>query len=69
MDEPVPSNAVIGGKDLDGSTIYVGMAKHYNHELPAKVIPQRRYAAVSYAGQEHSVKKYKVFYCSYTAFS
>lgn len=61
IDEFVPANAVVAGRDLDGSLIYIGKAKHNGDKLPAKIIPQRRYAAVSYGGQEHSVQNYKVF--------
>lgn len=60
VDEPIPINAVVAGRDLDGSVIFVGKAKHNRDKLPAKIIPQRKYAAVSYGGKEHQVKKYKV---------
>lgn len=61
VDEPLPANAVVAGRDMDGCIIYVGKAKHNGHKIPAKVIPERRYASVCYAGQEHSVRTYKVF--------
>lgn len=60
MDQTIPVNAVVSGRDLDGSVIYVGKAKFESDKLPAKIIPERRYASVSHNGREHSVKTYKV---------
>lgn len=37
----MPSGAVVGGHDIDGSTIYVGRTYHESDELPCKVIPNR----------------------------
>ncbi|KAK9872211.1 hypothetical protein WA026_017010 [Henosepilachna vigintioctopunctata] len=58
--QPVPPNAVICGKDKDGSDIYVGLAHYSGDELPAKVVPRRREAYVSYDGKEISVAEYKL---------
>lgn len=45
---------------MDGCMLYVGKAKHNGKNIPAKVIPERRYASICYAGKEHSVRTYKV---------
>lgn len=37
----VPSGAVVGGHDIDYSTIYVGRTYHESDELPCKVVPSR----------------------------
>jgi hypothetical protein len=34
--------ALVGGKDTDGSTIYVGRAFHAGVYLPAKIIPSKQ---------------------------
>lgn len=38
----ISSKAVQGGKDSDGSVIFVGRAFHNNVFLPAKVIPSKK---------------------------
>ncbi|XP_055537453.1 uncharacterized protein LOC129725522 [Wyeomyia smithii] len=48
----IPLNAVRAGKDSDGSAIYVGRFNHDGNMLPAKVIPIRRVAYISYNGVE-----------------
>lgn len=58
--DPVPRNAVEGGKDSDGSPIYVGVANFQGHEAPCKVIPRRREALLGWNGTEHHVTNYKV---------
>lgn len=58
--ENVPANAVKGGKDSDGSDVYVGLALHAGDELPCKVVPRRRQAFVSHSGKEIQVTDYKV---------
>lgn len=49
-----------GGRDKDGSTIYVGLATHEGDELPAKIVPARNVAYVPYNGKEVTVSNYKV---------
>ncbi|XP_026666845.1 uncharacterized protein LOC108633130 [Ceratina calcarata] len=56
----VPSNAVHGGRDIQGSTIYVGRAYHEGDMLPAKVIPDNNVAYVCHAGQEHAKYEFEV---------
>jgi len=50
-------NAVYAGNDVDGSPIYVGRAYHEGDQLPAKVIPSKNIAYISYNGQE--IPKYQ----------
>lgn len=51
---------VHAGRDIDGSDIYVGRARHDEAGgfLPAKVIPNRSCAYVSYGGREHMKDEY-----------
>ncbi|XP_022901806.1 natterin-3-like [Onthophagus taurus] len=56
----VHNHAVLGGKDLDGSQIYVGRAYHAGDWIPAKVIPQKRVAYISYGGNEIAVHNFQV---------
>ncbi|XP_078036347.1 natterin-3 [Augochlora pura] len=56
----VPDKAVVGGRDVDGCTIYVGRANHENDMLPAKVIPEKNVAYVSYGGEEHPKYDYEI---------
>jgi len=58
---------VAGGRDSDGSTIYVGRAFHEGDMLPAKVIPDKGVAYVCHNGEEHpkdnyEVREYRIFY-------
>lgn len=55
-----PPNAVRAGADQDGSPIFVGRALHYGEFLPAKVIPIRRVAFVTYNGFEISKPDFEV---------
>ncbi|XP_018321824.1 uncharacterized protein LOC108734675 [Agrilus planipennis] len=59
-DRPVPPTAVSGGKDADGSPIYVGRALHERDWIPAKVIPDRKVAYVPFAGGEHVKTKFQI---------
>ncbi|KAM7342823.1 uncharacterized protein ACRADG_010104 [Cochliomyia hominivorax] len=57
---PLPANAVVGGYDSDGSTIYVGRSYHEGNHLPVKVIPSKKVAYVSWAGEEHLKSHYEL---------
>ena len=48
----LPGNAILAGRDTDGSPIYVGRAKHEQDLIPAKVIPSKQVAYISYNGLE-----------------
>lgn len=56
----LPNGAVVGGHDVDGSPIYVGRAWHEGDHLPAKVIPSKQAAYVSYDGSEIRKEQYDV---------
>ncbi|KAF2884505.1 hypothetical protein ILUMI_21679 [Ignelater luminosus] len=56
----LPPNAVQGGRDSDGSIIYVGKTRYMGDELPCKVIPQKRAAYVSHNCREHQVSSFEV---------
>lgn len=55
-----PATAIEGGRDVDGSTIYVGRAYHEGDWIPAKIIPQKNAAYVPYGGREHLKTRYQV---------
>lgn len=54
------SNAVQGGRDSDGSLIFVGRALHNGIFLPAKIIPSKNACYVSYNGGEVFVENFEV---------
>ena len=56
----VPQGAAVCGKDKDGSDMYVGRAFHEGDMLPAKIVPKKGGAYVSYGGREHSLAEYEV---------
>lgn len=60
IDDELPEGAIVGGKDTNGNTIYVGKTKYNGEELPVKVIPESHYAAVAYKEEEVYVEKYRV---------
>lgn len=58
----VPSTALEGGYDSDGERIYVGRAFYEGDWLPAKVIPGKNAAYISWGGQEVFVDRFEVSY-------
>lgn len=54
----VPFRAVVAGRDVDGSTLYVGRAHHEGELMPAKVTHNRAY--VAHGGREHTKYEYEV---------
>lgn len=58
--QSLPENAIFGGRDSDGSKIYVGRAFHNGDTLPAKVIPDKNVAYVCYNGEEHPKDNFEV---------
>ncbi|XP_020292377.1 natterin-3-like [Pseudomyrmex gracilis] len=58
--QSLPQNAVVGGRDSDGSTIYVGRAYHEGDMLPAKVIPDKNVAYVCHNGEEHPKDEFEI---------
>jgi len=55
-----PPGAVIGGHDSDRSVIFVGRSMHNGDMLPAKVIPSKGTAYVSFGGYEISKHNFDV---------
>lgn len=53
-------HAIRAGRDSDGCTIYVGRAFHGNDLLPAKLIPDKQSAFVSFDGEEHPKTEFEV---------
>lgn len=51
---------VMGGSDCDGSPIYVGRAYHNGDLIPAKVIPNKRVAYISWGGKEIQIHNCEV---------
>lgn len=58
--QPLPQGAVVGGRDIDGTQIYVGRALHDGDMIPAKVIPEKDVAYVAHGGQEHAKHSFEV---------
>lgn len=56
----IPPNALLGGRDSDGSPIYVGRSTFQGDELPCKIVPNQNAAYVSYDGAEHLVERFDV---------
>lgn len=52
--------AIRAGRDADGCNIYVGRAFHENDLLPAKVIPDKQLAFVSFDGCEFPKTEFEV---------
>ena len=48
----MPRGAIIGGRDTDGSQIFVGRAAHDGDLIPAKVIPSKQVAYIPLNGAE-----------------
>ncbi|XP_011207961.2 uncharacterized protein LOC105229391 [Bactrocera dorsalis] len=58
--ELVPPGAFVGGRDCDGTPIYVGRSIHRDDHLPAKVIPSKGCAYVCWRGKEIPKTEYEV---------
>lgn len=57
---PYPSNMVRGGVDADGTVIFIGRAFHEGDMVPAKVMPDKNSAYISYGGEEHAKEDFEV---------
>lgn len=57
---PVPHNAVLGGRDTNGSQIYIGRASHDGDLIPCKIIPSHKVAYVAYNGDEISKQSFEI---------
>ena len=56
----VPSNAVVGGSDVNGEPLYVGRAIQSDNVLPGKVVCSHGVCYVGHAGHEHAHREYQV---------
>lgn len=59
----MPAKAIVGGKDSDGSIIYVARSEHSGIKLPAKAIPSKRACYISFNGLEILVERFEVIDC------
>lgn len=58
--DTLPRDAILGGRDTDGTQIYVGRATHEGAILPCKVLPSKRAAYVSTNGVEFLKHNYEI---------
>lgn len=58
--KPLPRFAIKAGFDEDATPIYVGRCEHEGDMLPAKVIPSKGWAYVTWGGEEHKKINYEV---------
>ncbi|XP_034248555.1 uncharacterized protein LOC117649696 [Thrips palmi] len=56
----VPANAVPGGMDVSGESLFVGRARHEGALLPGKVVPSHGCCYVPWGGAEHAKQEYQV---------
>lgn len=56
----VPPNAVPGGRDCNGETIFVARASHEGAMLPGKLVPSHGVAYVPWGGRENPKDQYEV---------
>ncbi|KAJ8952531.1 hypothetical protein NQ318_003327 [Aromia moschata] len=64
----VANIAFRGGTDVEGNPIYVGRIAHAGDILPGSVIPNKKSASASYAGDQHSKDKFEVLCCNKPCF-
>jgi len=58
-DGRVPPNAVAGGSDVNGETIYVGRARDSHDTVPGKIVPSHGVCYIPYAGEERAHRTYE----------
>eukprot|EP00727_Mastigamoeba_balamuthi_P002181 m51a1_g11960 hypothetical protein (330) ;mRNA; r:794768-796064 len=56
----IPPNAVVGGRDVDGTDLYVARAMHNGSMIPGKGHPKHGCCYVSFGGREVPVRSYEV---------
>lgn len=52
--------AVVGGMDINGETLYVGRALQEGECIPGKVVPSHGVCYIPYAGREHPHRVYQI---------
>jgi hypothetical protein len=56
----VPSDAIAGGVDLDGSTLFIGRAEHEGGSHTGKVSTTNKALYIGYGGEEIALNHYEV---------
>ncbi|XP_018494734.1 natterin-3 isoform X2 [Galendromus occidentalis] len=56
----IPPQAVHGGEDSSGETLYIGRARHSGDIVPGKVVPSHSCCYVAWGGQENSHRDYEI---------
>jgi len=56
----IPPNAVRGGEDLSGETLYIGRVMHQGSKIPGKLHLSHGVVYVSWGGKEHGKREYEV---------
>ncbi|EDW72336.1 uncharacterized protein Dwil_GK20870 [Drosophila willistoni] len=60
VNSPLPPNAFLAGRDSDGSDMYVGRIVYEGEIVPAKLIPRRREAYMTWEGVEYLIQRFEV---------
>ncbi|XP_022662888.1 natterin-4-like [Varroa destructor] len=56
----IPPNAVNGGTDSTGETLYIGRTRHEDDLIPGKVVPSHECCYVSWGGLEKRYDEYEI---------
>lgn len=59
-DGHIPPNAVVGGRQSNGETLYVGRAEIGGSLAIGKIHPSHRCIYVPFDGSEHNIHQYEV---------
>ena len=56
----IPTGALLGGEQADGTPLYIGRAYHHSSLIVGKVHPRHHVLYVPFAGSEIAIKSYEV---------
>ncbi|OQR74200.1 hypothetical protein BIW11_09228 [Tropilaelaps mercedesae] len=56
----IPANALYGGNDSSGETLYIGRTRHNEDIVPGKVVPSHQCCYVPWGGEENRHSDYEV---------
>lgn len=56
----IPPNAVEGGKDSTGETLYIGRVRLDNELVPGKVVPSHECCYIAWDSEENAHPDYEV---------
>lgn len=56
----IPQNAVNGGTDSTGETLYIGRTRHEDDIIPGKIVPSHECCYVPWGGDEKRYDNYEV---------